>query len=334
MLKEVAKHKPLIGSYKVCMPSITQLEYLLAVDREKHFGRAAKACHVSQPSLSAQIQKLEDELDVIIFDRSKQPILTTEVGKDIIEQARVVLLEHGRLFSVANAGASEPKGDFHLSIIPTLAPYLIPLFLNYFSKNYPRVNLKIDEAKTEDIIASLVKDEIDAGLLVTPLADERILEKHLFYEPFYGFISKDHPLSKKKTLSEADLPSNGLWLLQEGHCFRDQVLNICSHDSSSKILPNVEFESGDIETLVNLIKKSTGYTLIPQMAVDNMHGHDVKTYVRPFKKPMPTREVSLVHSRNFLKEAILRALEESILDNLTPGLRSLKRQSVEVVDIY
>lgn len=182
------------------MPTITQLEYLLAVDNEKHFGRAAMDCHVSQPSLSTQIQKLEEELNVIIFDRSKKPIIATEVGLAIIEQARVVIHEHKKIHAIANQGSKEPRGKFDLAVIPTLAPYLIPLFVGEFSKNNPKVNLKINEYKTEDIVKLLINDEIDAGLLVTPLEDERIIERHLFYEPFHIYVSEDHYLSKKKIL--------------------------------------------------------------------------------------------------------------------------------------
>lgn len=315
------------------MPTITQLEYLIAVDKEKHFGRAALECHVSQPSLSIQIQKLEEELDVIIFDRSKKPILTTEVGQSIIDQARVVLREYKMIKNIAEEGASEPRGSFSLAVIPTLAPYLIPLFVGEFSKAHPRVKLQIHEYKTEDIIKKLINDEIDAGLLVTPLKDERIIERHLFFDDFYAYVSIDHPLSKKKIISHEDLKADELWILEEGHCFRNQVLNICSHHNKKLVLPNVEFTSGNLETLKNLVRKNNGFTLLPKLSLLDTSKKEYDTYVKKIKKPIPSREVSLVHSRSFLKESIISSLEEIIIGRLPKSIKSLKRKDIEIVDI-
>jgi len=316
------------------MSTITQLEYVVALDRERHFGNAARVCHVSQPTLSAQIQKLEDELDVIIFDRSKKPIIASETGIEVIEQARVILREHRKIFDIASQGGLEPRGAFNLAVIPTLAPYLIPLFVNSFSKNFPKVQIKINEHQTDDIIRLLVEDEIDAGILVTPLKDDRLIERHLFFEPFYAYVSQDHYLSSCDLISEGEMDISGLWILEEGHCFRNQVLKICSLEKSGTVLPNVEFASGNLETLKTLVRKSTGYTLLPELAVNDLSQHDLNTYIRSFKKPVPTREVSIVHSRSFLKEKTISALEQSILKHLPPIIRSLKRKDIEVVDIF
>ncbi len=315
------------------MPTITQLEYIIALDKEKHFARAAEVCHVSQPSLSAQIQKLEEELGVIIFDRSKKPIIPTEIGLEIIQQAKLILKEHKKLSDLATIKGSEPRGDFHLGVIPTLAPYVIPLFVNQFSKLYPKVNLKINEYKTSEIIQLLIRDEIDAGLLVTPLRDERLIERHLFFEPFYAYVSEKHPLSKKKMITEFDLDKKDLWLLEEGHCFREQMLKVCSLDKKGSVLPNVEFASGNLETLKNLVKKSSGYTLLPDLAASDLSEEEFKKYIRKFKRPEPTREVSLVYSRSFLKESIISALEKVILSQLPQRIKSLKKSSIEVIDI-
>lgn len=315
------------------MTTITQLEYIVAVDQEKHFGRAAKTCFVSQPSLSAQIQKVEEELGLVIFDRSKQPILTTEIGKEIVEQARIVIREHKKLQIIADEKALEPKGEFNLAVIPTLASYVIPLFVGHFSHTYPLVNLGINEYKTEDIIKQLLNDEIDAGLMVTPLEDERLIERHLFYEPFYCYLHDNHPLAAKKELSTEDLNASDLWLLTEGHCFRNQMLRLCSADKSNNALPTVRFESGNLETLIKLVKANTGFTLLPQLAVDGLSQSEVRKHIRSFQKPVPTREVSLVYNRTFLKETIINALESSILLQLPDNIRSLKKTHVEVVDI-
>lgn len=315
------------------MATITQLEYLRTVDKVGHFGRAAKECNVSQPTLSIQIQKLEKELDVIIFDRTKKPIIATEVGREILVQVNLILKEHKKLYHLATLSSAELKGDFHLAVIPTLTAHLIPMFVVEFSKKYPKVNLKINEYKTEDIIKLLVDDEIDAGLLVTPLEDKRLLERHLFFEPFYAYISQEHSLSKKKQVSEADLNLDGLWLLEEGHCFREQVLTVCNKDNKKSVLNNVEFSSGNLETLKNLVKKNCSYTLLPELAVNNLPSQELSTYVRKFKKPAPTREVSLVYSRSFLKVGIINALEELIVKQLPSKIKSLKRRDIEVLDM-
>lgn len=316
------------------MATITQLEYLKAVNSRGHFGRAAKECNVSQPTLSIQIQKLEEELDVIIFDRTKKPIIATDVGKEILAQVNLILKEHKKLYHLANLGSIEPKGGFHLAVIPTLAPNLIPMFVMEFSKKYPQVNLKINEYKTEDIIRMLVDDEIDAGLLVTPLEDKRLLERHLFFEPFYAYISQQHSLNKKKQISESDLEVEGLWLLEEGHCFRDQILKICSKEKKNSVLNNVEFSGGNLETLKNLVKNNCGYTLLPELAITNLSLKEQKAHIRKFKKPAPTREVGLVYSRSFLKANIINSLEKVIINNLPKKIKSLKKRDIEVIGIY
>ena len=193
------------------MATITQLQYILAVNKHKHFGNAAKECHVSQPSLSAQIMKLEDELGYMIFDRSKQPLLLTDIGRKFVEQANEVLKEHKKLFEIGRSN-EEPAGNFYLGVIPTLSPYLIPLFLESFSRKYPKVDLKIGEFKTEEIIARLHNDELDGGLLVTPYNDPKIFEKILFYEPFYVFTSPKNALSQRKVDNNADLDTGSVWL--------------------------------------------------------------------------------------------------------------------------
>lgn len=315
------------------MPTITQLQYLIAVDEEKHFGRAAEKCSVSQPSLSTQIQKVEEELDLVIFDRSQKPIMVTEEGRAIIDQARATLKEHNKLYALAQGSSIEPKGDFHLGIIPTLAPYIVPLFLGKFSKEFPDVRLKISELQTDDILKLLKNDGVDAGLLVTPLNDEGLIERHLFYEPFYAYISEGHRLLEKNELAHDDLLDQDLWLLEEGHCFREQMLKVCSLRNSNRVLPNVEFASGSLETLRKLVKRSKGYTLLPELAVDDLGKKERDKHLRSFQGPVPTREVSLIHSRSFLKERIISALEKVIVDELPSHLKSLKKGDINVVGI-
>lgn len=312
--------------------TITQIEYILAVEKHKHFGKAAKACNVTQPTLSMQLQKAEDELGVVLFDRSKNPIMTTEEGEKIVNQARLVIREYKKIFAIIDASKDEVRGDFRLGVIPTLAPYLIPLFAGEFVKKYPAVNLTIEEFKTEEIIELLNRDELDAGLLVTPLEGETFIERVLFHEPFSVFASKNHLLLKKTKVKDKDLDTSDVWLLNEGHCFRQQVLNLCKISKDIGLHDNLRFESGNLETLKNMVINSDGYTLLPQLAVLNLSGEDRK-HVREFQTPIPTREVSLVHNRIFLKEKIITALEESIVENLPESLASLKKKNIEVISI-
>jgi len=314
------------------MPTLTQLEYVVSLSKLKHFGRAAEECHVSQPSLSTQIQKVEDELGIIIFDRSKKPIMETDEGKRVIEQAKKVLSEHKKIYSCIHS-RDVVAGDFHLGVIPTLSSYIIPLFIEQFAKNFPNVSLRISEFKTEEIISKLYDDEIDGGLLVTPLYDDKIIERSLFFEPFYAFISEHHKFIKKKSLRYDELDGEDLWLMNEGHCFRNQVLKLCSKQGDNKVFSNITFESGNLETLKNLIRRGEGYTLIPHLATLNLFENEKKKLLKTISNPVPSREISLVHSRSFLKESIINSLVNVIIENIPSELASLKKGNVEIIDI-
>lgn len=314
--------------------TITQLEYVIAVDKYRHFGKASKACHVTQPTLSMQLQKLEEELGVIIFDRSKSPTLPTLEGVKLIEQARVVLREYKKIFDVVKNNGDVIQGDFRLAVIPTLSPYVLPLFLEQFSSNYPQVNLIVEEAKTEDIIELIDKDEIDAGLLVTPLHEEKLIERVLFYEPFYVFASNQNTLFQKDKIKASDLDLDGIWLLNEGHCMRTQVLNLCKKEKEGAGKgKNLHFEGGSLETLKNIVSGGRGYTLLPQLATKNLSPNERKM-LREFHAPVPTREVSLVHGRSFLKERIIDAIEQEIIANLPDSIKTPKGGKVSVVEIF
>lgn len=312
--------------------TITQLEYVLAVNKHRHFGKAAEACHVTQPTLSMQLQKLEEELEVILFDRSKNPIVPTLEGMEIIAQAQNVIREYRKIFEVKDARSEELKGNFVLGVIPTLSPYLIPLFARRFCQKYPHVDLHIEELQTQTIMEKLDRDELDAGLLVTPLRQPSLVEKVLFYESFYLFCSPEHPLSKKAQVKEKELVGNDLWLLPEGHCMRNQMMNICHLQSDQGPLKNLHFESGNIETLMEMVMDCGGYTLIPHLVLKKLQGK-YKKMVRPFATPVPTREVSLVYGRLFHKERIVEALEREIILSLPKEVHSLKSRSLSVIDI-
>ena len=313
--------------------TLTQLTYIVAVAQHQNFGSAAKSCFISQPTLSMQIQKLEADLGVILFDRSKKPVEPTLIGQKIIEQAQTALQEVHRIEELIKAEDGEISGEFKLGIIPTLAPYLLPIFLQNFTNGYPKVNLIIEELQTHQIIQKLKEDRIDAGILVTPLNTNGIIERPLFYEPFVVYLSPNHSLHKFKKVSESDLTLDDIWLLNEGHCFRDQAINICNK-VKHKSLPKKKlvFESGNLETLKRLVDKNYGYTLVPSLAITGMSAKEIEKKVKLFRPPVPTREVSIIHSRSYLKKGIIDALQNKIISSLPEELKKSpsKKRVVEL----
>lgn len=302
--------------------TIIQLSYVAAVARTRNFGLAAKTCFVSQPTLSMQIQKLEEELGVILFDRSKRPVEPTAIGRGIVRQARVVLQEVRRIEEMIGEERGEVSGEFRLGIIPTLAPYLLPLFLESFTKTYPGVNLIIEELQTRQIIERLADDSIDAGILVTPLNCRGIIERPLFYEPFVVYLAPGHAYRSLTKVSENDLSLNDIWLLNEGHCFRDQAIELCKKVRDRGFgNKNPVFESGNLETLKRLVDKKFGYTLLPYLAIADMPESRRERRIRLFKAPVPTREVSVVYSRAFLKKRTIDALASAIVSSVPAALR-------------
>jgi len=307
------------------MLTLTQLKYIVAVHLEKHFGRAAQVCGVSQPSLSSQIQKVEESIETILFDRSKKPVMTTKEGEQFVLKAKTILAQVEDL-ETSLLDDHEPSGIFKLGVIPTLAPYIVPLFLESFSLKFPKVQLKVYEKPTKEIVHSLRDDSLDAGLLVTPLSDDQIIERVLFSEKLYVYASKDHKLTKMKSVSVRDLKNlENFWILHEGHCLRDQILNLCNLKIKKT---NVQFESGSIETVKELVKRGSGLTVVPELS-----GHNIKDKLIPFSSPEPVRQVSIVHSRAFLKESVIDALEGEILENLPKSVRNLKTGSVKVIPL-
>lgn len=312
------------------MPTLTQLEYVLAVDKYRHFGKASQACAISQPTLSQQIQKLEDELNIILFDRIQKPIIPTEEGVRFIEQCKIVIREHQKLIHLTKKehGVS---GEFRLGIIPTLASSLIPLFIRQFSKTYPQVQLFIEELKTESILNDLKNDALDGALLATPLHQPGLKEHPLFYEPFLLYLSLGHPLLKKDFLTEKDLEDHEMWMLQDGNCFKNQVAQFCSISvDQDTVLQNVHFQSGSLETLKNIVRGNPGYTMIPALMTIQMSTAEKRNHLRPFRNPVPTREISFVYRRDHWKLEMIRAIEESILAAL-PGEVSLQRAKEHLV---
>lgn len=313
------------------MASLTQFEYVIAVDQCRHFGRAAELCHVSQPTLSGQLQKLEEEFGVILFDRNKKPTLPTEEGRFFIEQIKVIMNEYKRLQMLAKHNAKEPSGEFKLGIIPTVAPYLIPVLLEHFIEKYKDIDLIIEEMPTDKIIESLDRDFIDAGILATPLQVSRIEEEPLYYEPFYLYISANHKLAGISKVSENMLSANEILLLSDEHCLRNQVLEVCRDKKKKEFLPGVEFKGGSLETLIELVARGHGYTLLPQMAADLIKKRKFDGKIIEFSRPTPAREISLVHRRGHLKQGILKVLKQSIDENMPDQLPRSRGNSLRIL---
>ncbi|HUX54162.1 MAG TPA: LysR substrate-binding domain-containing protein [Williamwhitmania sp.] len=292
--------------------NIQQLEYIIAIDTHRHFAKAAEACFVTQPTMSMMVQKLEEELEVKIFDRSKQPVIPTQVGILIIAQARRALIQIKELKEIANGEKGLVSGSLKIGIIPTLAPYLLPLFLDNFRKHFPQVRVKITEMVTENIVEDLKSGKLDAGLLVTPLLDSKIKEYPLFYEKFFAYVSSEESAFDKSYILPTDIDPNHLWLLEEGHCFRSQIMRLCELKRNSDTGSNLEYEAGSIETLMRIIESSGGITIIPELATKNLTTDQLE-HVRPFEAPIPMREVSLVSHREFVKQRLLDALKKEII---------------------
>ena len=290
--------------------TITQLYYVLAIAEHKNFTKAAEKCFVTQPTLSTQIQKLEEELDVLIFDRSKKPIELTEVGRKIVHQARNIVNESDRIQDIVDQQKGFIGGDFRIGIIPTVMPTLLPMFLKAFVKKYPKIKLKIEELTTDEIITRINDGHMDAAIVATPLEKENIKERVLFYEPFVAYIPNEHRLASKKTIDVSDLEIDDMLLLEEGHCFRDGVINLCKafkdqHDEKFQL------ESGSIETLIKLSNEGLGMTLLPYLHTLDIHDN-LKSNLRYFNEPSPAREVSIIYHKSELKMQIIDALHNVI----------------------
>lgn len=286
--------------------TITQLKYVLAVAEHQNFTKAAEKTFVTQPTLSMQIQKLEEELDILIFDRSKKPIQLTTLGKKIVTQARNIVNESERMQDVVDQEKGFIGGVFHLGIIPTIMPTLLPMFLKNFTNKYPKVHLKIEELTTDEIITKINDGHLDAAIAATPLLNDKIKERVLYYEPFVGYIPPNHRLASKKQIDGNDLDLEDMLLLQDGHCFRDGVLNICK---ASKLNNDDSFqlESGSFETLLKLCDEGLGMTLLPYLHTLDLNEKQLKN-LHYFEEPSPAREVSILYSKSELKLQIINAL--------------------------
>jgi LysR family hydrogen peroxide-inducible transcriptional activator len=290
--------------------TITQLQYVLAVAEYKNFTLAAEKCFVTQPTLSMQIQKIEEELNILIFDRSKKPIQLTDIGQKIVNQAKNIVNEADRIKDIVEQQKGFVGGEFRLGIIPTIMPTLLPMFLTNFIKKYPKIKLIIEELNTDEIILKLKNGHLDAAIAATPLMEEKLKEIVLYFEPFVAYVPENHSIAGKDEIEVSDLNLDDILLLQDGHCFRDGILNLCKNQNFSKNT-SFQIESGSFETLIRLADEGLGTTLLPYLHTLELKDKD-KLKLRHFKEPKPAREVSLIFPKTELKIHIIEALRQTI----------------------
>jgi LysR family hydrogen peroxide-inducible transcriptional activator len=299
--------------------SIQQLEYIVAVDTWRHFQAAADSCFVTQPTLSMQIQKLEDEIGFKIFDRNRKPVVPTKEGEKMVVQARRILNEYQRLREQVSETKGSLEGELKLGIIPTIAPYLLPLFLKSFLDKYPTIRLQVDEIKTGNMLRMIRHGELDSAILSTPINETGFCEDLLYVEEFLVYISPREELYKLPRLTVGDIAGNSIWLLEDGHCLRDQLVNFCSIASGGSISNRFSYQAGSIETLKRMVDLHGGLTFIPKLATQCLSDADRKS-LRPFVAPVPAREVSFISSKDGAKQKLLDVLKKEIINAITTNV--------------
>lgn len=287
--------------------NLQQMEYIVAVDKYRHFVRASEACGITQSTLSSMIQKLETELNVLIFDRNSHPIKPTETGEKVIAQAKVILFNSLQMKEIVLSEQQQEAGILKLGVIPTIAPYIIPKLFKDIHEHHPNVSLSVMEALTATLIQKLKMAEIDVALLVTPLHESELLEIPVYYEKFVVYVSPDETLFTQKEIESHQMPSEHLWVLQEGNCLRNQVMNLCVQKSNYSAI----YEAGSIETLVKIVDENSGYTIIPELHVELLRRCQQRQ-IRKLVNPEPVREVSLVVRNDYVRERLLNVLVDTI----------------------
>lgn len=301
--------------------NIQQLEYILAVDTYRHFAKAAEHCRVTQPTLSMMIQKLEDELGIKLFDRNAQPVRPTPAGKKVIEQARNVLYQASLIKDIVSEEEQSLKGTFRLAVLPTIAPYLLPRFFLKLSEKNPELDIRILEMKTAPTLAALSNGEIDAAIIANQPTESQLQGDVLFYEQFFGYVAKNDPIFKKELIKTSDISDERLWLLDEGHCFRDQLVRFCQMEKVK--VRQAAYRLGSLETFMRMVENGNGVTFIPELATLQLSKEQMEL-VRPFAFPKPTREIVFVTRKDFVRHTIAGILIESIKQSVPKAMLSLQ----------
>lgn len=301
--------------------TLQQLEYLIAVDRFRHFGKAADYCNVTQPTLSAMIQKLEEELGVKLLDRSIHPLEPTKIGLLVLEQAQKALLSSKRIKEIVNEQKDTFEGTFNLGIIPTIAPYLIPRFFPQMANKHPEMDVRITDLKTDEIKEAIRKGDIDAGIVADLDGMEDFEKTALYYEELFVYVSPEDKLISYDKIKDRDLNGEFLWLLGEGHCMSQQMQKFCHLKHAAK--SERAYRLGSIETFMRMVEGGKGVTFIPELAVKQLT-EDKCRLVRSFAIPTPTRHVVVITSRNFIRHSILKLITESILKSVPSDMLKQK----------
>ena len=304
--------------------TLQQLEYIVAVYRMRHFAKAAEQCGVTQPTLSAMIQKLEAELGLRLFERSSQQVVPTAVGRKVVEQAVEVLAGAARIKELVEEEKHSLAGTFRLGVLPTIAPYLLPRFFPRLRREHPETDIRVVELKTKGICQALHEGTIDAAVLVNVPDLEEYEQTPLYYEQFVVYVSHDDSLFSHRSIRTADLDGEMLWLLDEGHCFRDQLVKFCNLKSAREA--QEAYTLGSIETFMRMVEGGQGVTFIPELALEQLTDQQ-KALVRPFALPIPTRQIVLLTARDFVRHSLRDLLVESIVRCVPP--RMLKLNNTE-----
>lgn len=287
--------------------NLRAVHYLVTLADVRHFSKAAELCHVSQPTLSTQIRKLEEELDVQLVERSPRKVMLTEVGEEIVERARAMLADADAIRAIARRSKDPHSGTVRIGIFPTLAPYFLPHVVPEIRARFPRLTLRLFEEKTEDVINMLRQGRLDAGLLALPIESEQLATRVLFEEPFVLAVPESHALSASKTITLEDLEQEELLLLEDGHCLREQALEVCQLSGAHEKL---DFHATSMETLRQMVAAGTGITLMPVMAVKPPVAHTDNLITRPFTQPGPKRTIALVWRKSTALGPFLEELAE------------------------
>ncbi len=307
--------------------TLQQLEYIIAVDKYRHFVKAAEACHVTQSTLSMMIQKLEQEIEVTIFNRDAHPVEPTSIGRRLIDHAKLVLFNAEQFKEIAVSERLQDYGKVILGIIPTVAPYILPKLFSHMNEKKSKIELHVREITTNEIIKQLEFAELDMALLATPLSNNNLLEIPIYYERFFAYVSPSEDIYKLEELEMHHIPSNHLWVLKEGHCLRNQVMKICDMESAFSSI----YEAGSIDTLIKIVDKNGGYTIIPELHIDLLSDEQRKN-IRPIVNPEPNREISLVIRNDFVKERLLNAMAKNISEIIPDNMinERLKKFSIKL----
>ena len=312
--------------------NLRDLHYLVSLAEHRHFGRAAEACFVSQPTLSTQIKKLEDELGVALVERTPRKVLLTEVGRDIANRAREVLNEIEQIKSIARRTIDPESGTVRLGIFPTLGPYLLPHVIPIVRERFPRLELLLVEEKTEVVLHRLREGKLDVGILALPIHDDNLHAELLFEEPFLLAVPQSHPLAKRQTLKLSDLSDQSLLLLEDGHCLRDQALEVCHMAGAGE---KSGFRATSLETLRQMVAANVGITLLPTLAVKPPVAPAPNLQLVEFSGHPPSRRIGMVWRKSsamssFLKQLaeVFKHLPRDLLDPHTAAVASAKRRRV------